>query len=209
MRIDQIMLKNMADSTQVGIYVAAVRFSEVWYFFPLLVTQSVFPAIVNAKRNDPLQYRQRMQQLYDVMTFVSLGIAVTLTFSASLLMERLYGQSYSGSDKVLAVHIWAGVIVFFGTTRGKWIIAENLQKKALIVDITGAVLNVILNLILIPYYNALGAAIATLLSYACTILATSIAIKEFREPFVMYMKSFVHCVTLRTIRQLVAGKYFV
>ncbi len=54
MKIDQIMLKNMLDATQVGIYAVAVRLSEVWYFIPVLITQSIFPAVINAKKVIPL-----------------------------------------------------------------------------------------------------------------------------------------------------------
>ena len=209
MKIDQIMLKNMLDATQVGIYAVAVRLSEVWYFIPVLITQSIFPAVINAKKGNSLVYQQRMQQLYDLMTFLSLGIAIIVTVCSSLIMNTLFGQAYLGSDKVLAIHIWAGVLVFFGTARGKWIIAENLQTKALIIHITGAVLNVILNLILIPDYGAVGAALATFFSYACTNIIISIAIKEFRMPFIMYMKSFVHCITFKIVRQVVTGKYVI
>ncbi len=209
MKIDQVMLKNMLDDTQVGIYAVAVRLSEVWYFIPVLIIQSIFPAVINAKKGDALVYQKRMQQLYDLMTFLSLGIAIIVTFCSSWIMNTLFGQAYLGSDKVLAIHIWAGVLVFFGTARGKWIIAENLQRKALIVHITGAVLNVILNLILIPDYGAVGAALATFFSYACANIITSIAIKEFRMPFIMYMKSFVHCITFKIVRQAVTGKYVI
>lgn len=209
MKIDQIMLKNMLDTTQVGIYAVAVRLSEFWYFMPLLISQSIFPAIINAKTGDGVVYRQRMQQLYDLMTFLSLGIAIIVTLSSSLIMDTLYGPPYSGSDTVLAIHIWAGVIVFFGTARGKWIITENLQKKALFIYITGVILNVILNIVLIPIYGVVGAALATLISYTFCNIIISILIKEFREPLIMFIKSFVHCITFKTVRQLVHGKYVI
>jgi len=209
MKIDQVMLKNMTDATQVGIYAVAVRISEVWYFIPVLITQSIFPAVINGKRGDTGLYQRRMQQLYDLMTFLSLTIAIVITFSSSLIMNTLFGQAYLGSDKVLAIHIWAGVLVFFGTARSKWIIAENLQRKAIIAHISGAVLNVILNLFLIPSYGAVGAALATLFSYGVNTVITSMAIREFRGPFILYMRSFFHFITLKTIRQIVTRTYVV
>jgi O-antigen/teichoic acid export membrane protein len=50
MRIDQVMIKNMLGDREVGLYSAAMRLVEVWYFIPMIITQSVFPAIVNAKK---------------------------------------------------------------------------------------------------------------------------------------------------------------
>jgi len=53
MRIDQVMIKNMLGNWAVGQYAAAVRLSEVWYFIPIVVCNSLFPAIVKAKKNKP------------------------------------------------------------------------------------------------------------------------------------------------------------
>jgi len=207
MKIDQVMLKNMCDATQVGIYSVAVTISEVWYFIPVLISQSLFPAVINAKRSGTLLYRQRMQSLYDLMTLSSLCIAIFITLSSSLIINVLFGKAYAGAADVLKIHIWAGVSVFFGTARGKWIIAENLQRKAIVVHITGATLNVILNLIFIPRYGAVGAALATLSSYVSNNIITSIAIREFRGQFLMYLKSFLNCLTLKVVRQVLLERH--
>ncbi len=50
MKIDQIMIQNMLGSREVGQYAAAVRLSEVWYFIPMVISSSLFPAILNAKK---------------------------------------------------------------------------------------------------------------------------------------------------------------
>jgi O-antigen/teichoic acid export membrane protein len=51
MKIDQVMIKEMLDSEAVGQYAAAVRMSEVWYFIPVVISSSLFPAIINAKKS--------------------------------------------------------------------------------------------------------------------------------------------------------------
>ncbi len=48
LRIDQVMLGEMAGSEEVGVYAAAVRIAEAWYFIPVAVCSSVFPGIVKA-----------------------------------------------------------------------------------------------------------------------------------------------------------------
>ncbi|OYY58513.1 MAG: O-unit flippase, partial [Hydrogenophilales bacterium 28-61-11] len=65
MRIDQIMLGQMLGDEAVGVYSAAVRISEVWYFIPTAIIASVFPAIVAAKKHSETLYRQRLQNLYN------------------------------------------------------------------------------------------------------------------------------------------------
>jgi len=202
MKIDQIMLKNIMDATQVGIYAVAVRISEFWYFIPMLVTQSLFPAIIKSQELGKNHFDDRMQHLYDLMTFISLSIAILMTFSSGFIMGNLFGIDYTGSEKVLAIHIWAGVIVFYGVSRGRWIIAQNLQRKAIIVHVTGVVLNIVLNTYLIPMYGAKGAALATLGSYSLNSMITGIGIKEFRPQHKLFLLSFLHFVTFRTLRSM-------
>ena len=67
MRIDQVMIKEMMDNVAVGQYAAAVRLSEAWYFIPMVVASSFFPAIINAKKQSEEIYSARMQRLYNLM----------------------------------------------------------------------------------------------------------------------------------------------
>jgi PST family polysaccharide transporter len=88
-----------------------------------------------------------------------------MTFLSEPLMRFLYGDQYLAAGPVLAIHIWAGLFVFLGVARGAWIIAEGATRIALLTTSSGAVINVMLNLYLVPRYGAIGAAIAAVISY--------------------------------------------
>jgi len=163
MKIDQVMIKEMLGAEQVGHYAAAVRLSEAWYFVPMAITSSVFPAIINAKEQSEELYYQRLQKLYDLMVWLALAIALPTTFLAPWVIRILYGEVFSPAAGVLSIHIWAGVFVFLGVACSKWFIVENYIKKNFYRTFIGMVTNVVLNLILIPLYGIYGAAIATLL----------------------------------------------
>ncbi len=75
MKIDQVMIKEMLDSEAVGQYAAAVRLSEAWYFIPMVITSSLFPAIINAKKQSEEMYYARLQRLYDLMVWMEIGRA--------------------------------------------------------------------------------------------------------------------------------------
>ena len=62
MKIDQVMIQEMMGSEAVGQYAAAVRISEAWYFIPMVVASSLFPAIINAKKHSEEQYYARLQK---------------------------------------------------------------------------------------------------------------------------------------------------
>jgi len=164
MKIDQIMIKEMLGSAEVGQYAAAVRLSEAWYFIPMVISSSLFPAIISAKKVSEKLYYERLQRLYDLMVWMAIAIALPMTFLSDWVVNLLYGGQYSQSADVLKIHIWAGVFVFLGVASGKWFIAENLQKYSFYRTLSGAILNIILNLVLIPIYGIIGAAIATLLA---------------------------------------------
>lgn len=187
-RIDQIMIKNMMSVEAVGYYSAAVRLCEAWYFIPVTLCNSIFPAIVNAKNVSQEFYNNRMQKLYDLLTWLAIGIAVPVTIFSDKIILLLFGNEFSPAAPVLTIYIWAGVAVFLGVASSQYLINENLTKLSFSRNLAGMILNVGLNLILIPYYGIIGSAVATLISYSLIILTLSFH-KKFTIQFRMIMKS--------------------
>ncbi len=185
MKIDQIMIKEMLDSNSVGQYAAAIRLSEAWYFIPMVICSSLFPAIINAKNTNKELYYNRLQKLYDFMVLLSLLIIVPTLFLSNYIIELLYGHAYLQSGKVLALHIVGSVFVFLGVASGKWFIAENLQKYSFYRTFTGSIVNIILNYILIPLYGIYGAAIATIISQFIASYLFNATSKRLRYTFVL------------------------
>ena len=190
MKIDQIMLGQMIGDEAVGIYSAAVRVSEVWYFVPMAIVASVFPAILEAKiRNENLYY-DRLQRLYDLMVWLAIAVALPMTFLSKTIITLLFGDAYGQAGAVLSIHIWAAVFVFLGVASGKWFLAENRQILNLQRTVIGAVVNVGLNFLFIPLYGVLGAAVATILGQATVCLFYDAIQRDTHKMFIMKMKSF-------------------
>jgi O-antigen/teichoic acid export membrane protein len=190
MKIDQVMIKEMLDAGAVGNYAAAVRLSEAWYFIPVAITSSVFPAIINAKKQSEELYYQRLQKLYDLMVWLAVAIALPTTFLAPWVIRVLYGEAFLPAAGVLSIHIWAGVFIFLGFVNGRWIIAENVQYIATIRSAAGAMMNVTLNIVFIPKYGINGAAIATFFSVLVASHIAFLFINKARKVFIMQNKSF-------------------
>lgn len=189
MKIDQIMLGQMINDEAVGIYSAAVRVSEIWYFIPMAIVASVFPALLEAKKRSEKEYYERLQKLYDVMVLISLSIALPTTFLSPYLVSLVFGDSYIGSGPILTIHIWASIFVFLSVASGKWFLTENRQVLALLRNVSGALSNIVLNMFLIPVYGPIGAAIATLVSYAIAAVFFDLFQEETRRMFVMKISS--------------------
>lgn len=166
MKVDTIMLGEMAGDDAVGVYSAAVRISEAWYFIATSLVASAFPSIVKAKEVSQELYYKKLQQLFNLMTLMGYAIAIPMTFLSTPIVLLLYGPEYLDSGTILAVHIWASLFVFMGVVQNPWNITEGLTKLYLTRTLIGALSNVLLNIFLIPIYQGLGAAIATVISYA-------------------------------------------
>jgi len=190
MKIDQIMLGQMIGDEAVGIYSAAVRVSEVWYFIPMAIVASVFPAILEAKKNSEKHYHERLQHLYDLMVWLAIVVALPMTFLSTAIVTLLFGDAYAQAGSVLAIHIWAAVFVFLGVASGKWFLAENRQILSLQRTVFGAIANIIFNLLMIPKFGVLGSAWATVLSYAIAAMFADLAQSETRRMFLMKISAF-------------------
>jgi O-antigen/teichoic acid export membrane protein len=189
MRIDQVMIKEMIDTCAVGNYAVAVRLSEAWYFIPMAITSSVFPAIINAKKVSEKLYYGRLQKLYALMTWLAIGIALPTTFLADDIIRLLFGVQYQDAAGVLVIYIWAGVFVFLGVASSQYLIAENYTRISFFRTFIGAIVNVILNIILIPKYGINGAAMATLISYFVSVFSIILIPKTYKNSVLM-LKSF-------------------
>jgi len=189
MKIDQVMIKEMLNAEAVGQYAAAVRLSEAWYFIPMVIASSLFPAIINAKKVSEELYYARLQKLYDLMVWMAIAIALPMTFMSDWVVNLLYGEQYNQAGSVLMIHIWAGVFVFLGVASGKWLLTENLQIFSTINTTIGAVVNILLNYILIQKLGVEGAAWATLISYFVAAYLSLLFWSKTRMNFINLSKS--------------------
>jgi len=189
MRIDQVMLGEMLGEHDVGIYSAALRLSEVWYVIPMVIVSSVMPSFTEARAHSEELYYQRLQKLFTYLVRIAYLVAIPMTIIATPLITLLFGTQYSSAGPVLAVHIWAALFVFLGVARRIYSINEGLNIPVMFGTISGALINVLLNIILIPRYGALGAAIATIFSYGFSDVVFYQFIPSYRKIYKMMLSA--------------------
>jgi len=163
-KIDQVMIKEMISNEAVGNYSAALRLSEAWYFIPMAVSSSLFPAIISAKKINDKLYYDRLQKLFDFLAWIAILIALPISILSDWILITLFGTAYQDGGSVLAIHIWTGVFVSLGLPSGNWYIIENYITKYFYRTVAGLATNIILNIMLIPKYGITGAAYAMLIS---------------------------------------------
>ena len=136
-------------------------------------------------------YKDRIQKTFNVLYFLSLSVAILMTFASKPAINLLYGDAYWKSSSILMIHVWTGVFIFMRALFSRIILIENLLFFSLLTHFAGAVVNVILNLILIKSYAGYGAAVATLLSYATASYFSLFLSSKTRPYAVMMSRSIV------------------
>ena len=189
MKIDQVMLGEMKGNEAVGVFAAATRISEVWYFIPMAIVVSVSPTIIATKQDCEKKYLHRTQQLFDWLVLLSVSVAIPTAFLSDFVIEILYGKLYADASIILSIHVWASVFVCLGVASSQNLLAENRQIISMQRTFAGLITNILLNLILIANYGAIGAAIATVISQAMAAFVFDLLQKETRMLFKMKMRS--------------------
>jgi PST family polysaccharide transporter len=190
-RIDQVLIGQTLSDKQVGIYSAAVRIAEIWYFIPIGIAGSTFPLLVESKQQSEQLYYQRLQQLYNVLILLAISFALIMTFLSGPIVRLLYGHAYLGSAKILSILIWSGITVSFGCAWSNWMLLENRTRMMFVVQVVTAAINVVLNLILIPRFGIVGSAYATLISYWVGPISLFVILKSQHRALAMIGKAII------------------
>ena len=189
MKLDQVMIGTMLTNSDLGNYSIAVRLSEAWYFVPSIIIIAIFPSMIKARKRNYDAYIQKLQGLYGLMVWMGIIIAIPISIFSRQIINFLYGDQYSSAFVVLSIYVWAGIFVFLGNASAKYLVVENFTKIAFLKSLIGAIINIVLNLILIPRYGIEGAAVATLLSYMAVVLVLVFP-KKTKVNGMLYLRAF-------------------
>jgi len=200
MKIDQIMIANILNNKSVGYYAVAVKFSEMWLFITVAITNSLFPAIINAKKESQTKYKNRILNLYRLLVLISLSISVVIYLFANYIVLYTYGTDYKESIVLLQLYVWSIIFVFLNNGSWKWYISENLQYIATIRLFIGAGVNILLNLWWIQKFGLTGAVYATLVSYAIATYFGNLLSKKTIVNFKMQTKAIFTFYKIKGIR---------
>ena len=200
MKIDQVMLANMISEEEVAFYAAAAKLSEFWYAFPILIANAYTAQLIEQRRQGVALFNNLITNLLSKLIAAAILVSVTTYFLSNVIIDLVYGEQYQASAPILSIHIFASIFVFQRAIFSKWIIINNVLKYSLFTTGLGALINVILNIVLIPKLGGIGAAWATLFSYA-TANYFGLFLAKSTLPFAKLMTlSFTHLFKIPTKR---------
>ncbi len=169
-RIDQVMIQHYLDSTAVGLYEPAVRITEQLGFLPGIIIGSLFPAIINARKVNLLEYKKRFKSLVILCLSISTISATIIFIFSPFIVNLLFGDEFRESATIMRIYTWSTLGTIATTIIYNYLIAEGKSNFFLIFTITGALINISLNMLLIPTFGIQGAAYATLMSLSASVI---------------------------------------
>jgi PST family polysaccharide transporter len=165
MKIDKVIMPWLTSAYVLGIYSAATRLSELWYFLPFAMSTALSPLIAEAKSKNAETYDKRIRKSLIIINIATLSIALFTFIIAPIAINIYAGEKFVSALAALRIHIWSLPFISMGLIVDIWLLNEHLQKVQVMRTFVTAGVNILLNILLVPKYGALGAAWATLIAY--------------------------------------------
>ncbi len=178
---DHIMLTLMISKEENGFYSAAITTAGIFQFVYTAIVDSYRPVILADKKENSNNYIINMTRLYSITLYLSIAQSLVFTVGAEIIVGLLYGKDYVATVPVLRILVWFLAFAVMGSVRNVWILAEQKQKYLWLINLSGAVFNILLNLLLIKPFGACGAAFASLLTQIFSNLILGFIYKPLRD----------------------------
>ena len=195
---DRIMLKLMLDESATGFYSAALNCAGVTNFIFAAIIDSGRPSIFECKKNNQKAFENNICRLYTIIFYLSLIQSLIIFLLSDLIILILYGEAFLPASAALKIVTWYSAFSYLGSVRNIWMLAENKQRMIWIINVSGAIANILLNFILIPLWGILGAASASLITQIFTNVIMGWIIKDIR----VNNKLMIKALTLNSVKNV-------
>ncbi|KAF5417598.1 MAG: putative flippase AglR [Candidatus Methanophagaceae archaeon] len=163
-RIDTIMLSMMKGDAVVGWYTAAYGLVLVFKPIPQLFMNALFPLMSGYFVSSKDSLKKVYEKSFKYLFILGLPLAVGITLLADRFIILFYGQQFYPSIIALQILAWDTLLLFICMPVNFILVSMNKQNQMATVAGGCALINIILNLILIPHFSYIGAGVATIVT---------------------------------------------
>lgn len=162
--IDSVMLSFMVGNEAVGIYNAAYRIVLILMFIPVVINAAVFPVMSRLYGSSSDSLQKITEKYFKFMLLISIPMEILITFFAGNIILLLFGNQYYPSVIALQILIWATVLTFINSSYVQLFQSSDKQMTVTKIAFIGMIINISLNLLLIPKYSYIAASFNTLVT---------------------------------------------
>ena len=175
-----IMLKLIIGDAENGFYTTAATCTSIAAFVFAAVLDSARPTILESRKVSVAAFEKNVSRLYAIVIWMSILQSVGFTLLAKPMIWILYGSEYLAAVPVLRILVWNTAFSYMGSVRNIWILGEGKHDQLWRINLAGAIVNVLLNAVMIPLWGACGAALASVLTQIVTNFVLGFAMKEIQ-----------------------------
>lgn len=187
-RIDQIMISYMVGDTALGYYSASSQITIAVFGLAIVTAQPMQVKFLELGIKTE-RYDRWLEYYFHIITRGAYLLSFALMVAAPFMVPLLFGAAYAPTVVILMVQIWTCVFIFQGTAKQREIINRHKSAYNLYASAMGVVTNIVLNFLLIPHYQGLGAAIATIISQGVSTYVSSWLIPDLRKLAIIQTKA--------------------
>lgn len=162
--IDSIILSIMVNNEVVGWYNGAYRLILVLLIVPVVLNAVIFPVMSKLYITSNNSLKITYQKYFQYMVIIGIPLGVGTTLLAKNIILFIFGDQYLPSAIALQILIWSTVIIYISGSFARLLEASNKQLVLTKITAICAVINIILNVLLIPKFSYIGASIVTVVT---------------------------------------------
>lgn len=163
LRADQLLLRSIKGAEPLGHYTVALRFMDIFTIVPAVLLLTVFPLMSRIDGAAGKRLEEAAFWSYKALSLFVLPVALAATVLAEPIMQLLFGAAYLPAARPMAILMWSLFFSYANTVTFDAITAAGMQRVLLRLSAITMILNIGLNVLLIPRYGAVGAAVAFLI----------------------------------------------
>lgn len=186
-RIDQVMIGDLLNKSEVGYFATADKFLGIILFLPGVMIQTVTPLLVQSYQRSKEEYQNKSLQVVSIVVWISIILSAFVSISAYFLIYYTYGLEYIAAVPVLQIMAWKTVGMGLSSSGGQLIIIEKIQKWAVIRNLIGCIACVVLNYLFIPKFGIIGSATVTIITVFISGCFANLLIPPYRHIFKIEM----------------------
>lgn len=173
-KIDQPLLYRLVGDAQVGWYNSAYKWVDAFNIIPSFFTFALFPIISRQVLNNIEDAQRTFRMAVKLLVLTALPLAAVVTLSADLMIGVLGGREFLPAGALaLRLVIWSIPIGWINSVTNYTIVALGMERRLTLGFVVGVLFNLIGNLLFIPRYGFVAAAVTTILSELLLLLVFS------------------------------------
>lgn len=186
---DKIIMKIRCGDSEVGFYTGAFQCAIMTNFIFGAIIDSARTSILESKMKNDGNFERNMKRLYSLTFYLSLLQNLAITLLAPIIIGVVCGSAYTESVNMLRIVVWYTSFSYLGSVRDVWILAEGKHKYLWLINLTGAIFNFSMNMIVIPAFGGIGAAFVCVLTQFFTNFLVSFIVKPIRGSNTLFLQS--------------------